>query len=102
MNSGKPTPGAKVVLIPSQEQSRQRKDRFFISEADPAGKFVVQGIPPEPYMAFAFENIDSDVYYDPDFIALIMSRAISIRTGRETENNPLILITRDDLARMVP
>ncbi len=100
-NAATPVPGAEVLLVPVLEQSRQRKDRFFITESDASGKFVFPGAPSEPYLAFAFERLDSDVYYDAEFIAQIMSRATSIAAnGRDAENR-LMLITLDDLARMV-
>ena len=101
-NAGRPIPGAKVVLIPVLEQSRLRKDRFLVSESDASGKFAYQGIPAEPYLAFAFEKVESEVYYDAEFIAQIMSRAAAIPVnGRDAENFPLVLITLDDLARLV-
>src|SRR5262249_49523779 len=101
-NAAKTVPGAQVVLIPVLDQSRQRKDRFFTAETDATGKFAFSSVPTEPYLAFAFEKLDSDVYYDAEFIAQILSRSMPIPVnGRDAESFPLTLITVDDLARMV-
>jgi hypothetical protein len=102
VSAAKPIPGAEVVLVPVLEQSRLRKDRYFTTETDASGKFKFQGAPPEPYVAFAFEKIEADAFYDAEFISQIMARATSIpMNGRDADNYSLMLITLDDLAGMV-
>jgi hypothetical protein len=53
-------------------------------------------------VAFAFEKIEADAFYDAEFISQIMARATSIpMNGRDADNYSLMLITLDDLAGMV-
>jgi hypothetical protein len=50
--------GAEVILVPALETARLRKDRYFMARSDESGRFRVDGIPPGPYAAFAFQKLE--------------------------------------------
>jgi len=95
--------GAKIVLVPTDPISRQRKDRYGFSYSDASGAFVVSGIPPGSYTAFAFEQIEQDIYFDPEFNEQIsrLGTPVEFSYGSSrTLDRPLTVITRDDVARL--
>ena len=63
-----PVPGAAVVLFDELLHARiTRTDKFRVSSTNRAGKFQIKGLPPGDYKVFAWEDLDSDIWLDPDF-----------------------------------
>jgi len=53
--------------------------------ADQNGRFKLQGVPPGPYKLYAWSDIETGVYNDPDFLKRFDARAVPVRiekTGR--------------------
>jgi hypothetical protein len=101
---GKKVASAEVVLVPSDPAARLRRDRYAISYTDTAGAFGVQGLPPGLYNVYAFEALDSDIYFDPDFNLQIspLARPVMLGAGSNRPLDPALrVISRDDLARYV-
>lgn len=65
--------GATVVLIPEPSRREQRY-RYKTATADPAGKFKLAGIAPGDYKVFAWEDLESGAYFDPEFIKPVEER----------------------------
>ena len=62
-----PAKGALVALIP--DATRQSRISLFKTvRTDDNGRYSIQGIAPGDYSLYAFEDIDSGAYLDPDFI----------------------------------
>jgi hypothetical protein len=81
--TGKPAPGAQVVLIPV---STGREDLYKTAWANGQGKFRIEGISPGGYSALAFEDIPPDapfaVAFDPAMTTIRTSgRATMLRIG---------------------
>jgi len=94
--------GAVAVLVPIDPVARLRKDRYGVAFSDASGAFQLQGIPPGAYTAYAFEEIEPDIYFDPEFNAQIapLGRTVMLVTGiNRPLDRPLTMITKDDLAR---
>ena len=66
-------PGATVVLIPEQSRREQRY-RYKTATADQAGKFKLTGIAPGDYKVFAWEELESGAYLDPEFMKPVEER----------------------------
>ncbi len=70
-----PVPGALVLFEPFRQPGNPftfREDRFFVTHADGGGHFEMS-LPVGKYVAFGFEQIPSDLYFDPEFNARIFS-----------------------------
>lgn len=60
-------PAGKVVLIPDGTQ-RGRRDLVKAATLDQYGRFNIQGVTPGPYKLFAFEDVPTGAYFDPEFL----------------------------------
>jgi hypothetical protein len=78
----KPAAGFTVVLIP-ESKFRLRADRYFQTETDQYGRFNFDGIPPGDYKAYAWDDIEPGIWFDPDFVKSIESNGekVTLKTG---------------------
>ena len=75
---GHPAPGATVVSIP--EESRQsRRDLYTQTIADQLGRFRLRGVAPGQYKVFAFDDLEDQSYYDPEFLKQYSSFARDVK-----------------------
>jgi len=81
-----PAKGTLVALIP--DVGRQSRSSLFKAvRTDDAGRYSIQGIAPGTYSLYAFEDIESGAYLDPDFIKPLERSAETVtlrENGRET------------------
>lgn len=92
-----------VVLVPNDPLARLRQDRYGITFTDASGAFELSGISPGSYTAYAFEKIEPDIYFDPEFNAQISSQGtlVNVDSGlNHPLDRALTVITRDDLLRL--
>ena len=75
-SQGEPVADAVVVAAPEE---RLRSGRFLKTVSDQRGRFSLHGIAPGQYSLFAWDDVDGDVYYDPDFLKNYEQQAISLR-----------------------
>jgi Carboxypeptidase regulatory-like domain len=73
-----PAPGATVVAIPDP-MFRKRSERFFSAGADQQGRFQMKGMPPGSYKLFAWEDVEPDAWFDPEFLRPIESRGEPVK-----------------------
>jgi len=100
--SRKPFARAQVVLVPTNPSVRTRKDRYYVSTSDGAGAFQIGGIAPGAYMAYAFQELETGMYYDPEFNAQIASRGVRVNIGSGAGGSiDLTVITTEELARYI-
>jgi Carboxypeptidase regulatory-like domain len=64
---GDPVPNAVVVAVP-EEHLRSRTDQFRKTVSDQSGRFVLRGVVPGSYTLFAWESVDGDDFYNPEFL----------------------------------
>jgi hypothetical protein len=82
-----------VVLIPDGTR-RTRLDLYRTTSTDAMGHFHVEGVPPGDYRVFAWEDVETGAWQDPDFIRLFEDRGRPIRiTENGTSNIELRVIT---------
>jgi hypothetical protein len=84
-----PASGATVVLVPTKV--RRNSSLYRATVADAAGKYRFPGIVPGDYLLFAWEDIETGAWQDPDFLRPVESRGrpVEIRAGE----NPADSIT---------
>jgi hypothetical protein len=81
-----------VVLVPDV-RLRQRSDLYKIVSTDRAGRFRMQGVAPGDYKLFAWEDVETGAWQDPDFMRAYENRGspVQIREGA-SENLQLTVI----------
>ena len=47
---------------------RSRIDHYRKTVADQTGRFSLRGLRPGDYTVFAWENVDGEAYYNPEFL----------------------------------
>jgi len=90
---GRPVAGATVVLAPER---RRRTDLFRNVTTDQYGRFLIESIAPGAYQLFAFDDIESGAWRDPDFLAEWedVAEEIELEEGsREAVELELILVS---------
>lgn len=66
-HKGDAVSNAVVVAVP-EARLRGRVERYRKTVSDQTGRFALRGVPPGDYTLFAWESVDADSYYDPDFL----------------------------------
>jgi hypothetical protein len=62
-----PVPDAVVVAVP-EAHFRSHPDRYRKAVTDQIGRFILRGMPPGDYTLFAWESVDGEAYYNPEFL----------------------------------
>jgi hypothetical protein len=62
-----PIADAVVVAVP-EARLRGHPDRYRKAITDQSGSFTLRGLPPGDYTLFAWESVDGEAYYDPEFL----------------------------------
>ncbi|HEX4999391.1 MAG TPA: carboxypeptidase-like regulatory domain-containing protein [Terriglobia bacterium] len=73
-----------VALVPDLAY-RKRADLFRTAGTDHFGRFQIQGVPPGSYKAFAWQNIERDIWQVPEYLQTIENRGVpvDVREGGE-------------------
>ena len=77
---GEPVANAVVVAVPEQGL-RTRLDRFRKTVSDQRGRFTLRGLATGDYSLFAWESVDGDAYYSPEFLTNSESQAVALRVA---------------------
>jgi hypothetical protein len=64
---GEAIANAVVVAVP-EAHLRARVDRYHKTVTDQSGHFTLRGLPPGDYTLLAWESVDGDAYYSPEFL----------------------------------
>jgi Carboxypeptidase regulatory-like domain len=64
---GEPVANAVIVAVP-ETRLRARVERFRKTVSDQSGRFALHGIQPGEYTLFAWESVDGEAYYNPEFL----------------------------------
>ena len=66
-DDGLPAAGALVVLVPDPPY-RGTPGRYRTGSTDQYGAFMIEGVPPGSFKAFAWDKMDGSEYEDPEFL----------------------------------
>jgi len=83
----KDKPVADVVIVAVPEvRLRNRPDRYRKAVTDQSGHFALRGLPPGDYTLFAWESVDDEAYYNPEFLKSYegAGKALHVSEGERT------------------
>jgi len=86
---GDPVPNAVIVAVP-ESRLRGRVDRYRKTVSDQSGRFTLHGLPPGTYTVFAWESVDGEAYYNPDFLKTSEAQGTPLHVT-EADRKPLQL-----------
>ncbi|MGA8438923.1 MAG: carboxypeptidase-like regulatory domain-containing protein [Candidatus Sulfotelmatobacter sp.] len=78
-----PLADAVVVAVPA-ERFRSRPERYRKALTDQSGRFTLRGLPPGDYTILAWESVDGEAYYNPEFLKSYegQGRPVHLEEGR--------------------
>jgi hypothetical protein len=78
-----PLSNAVVVAVPEQ-RLRGHPERYRKVVTDQSGRFTLRGLPPGDYTIFAWESVDGEAYYNPEFLKSYegQGRPVHLEEGR--------------------
>ncbi len=77
---GDPFVNAIIVAVP-EPRLRSRLDRYRKTVTDQTGHFSLKAFPPGDYTLFAWESVDGEAYYNPDFVRLYEPQGSAVHVG---------------------
>ena len=92
-NTQQPAPQATVALVPQEKERRDRETYYRQTNTDASGRFTFKDLPPGQYKVFAWEDVESGAWVDPDFIKPVEDKGASVtlsESGQETVQVKLI------------
>jgi hypothetical protein len=85
-----PAAGATVVMIPQGKERLDQMSYYKTVTTDQYGRFTLKSIDPGEYKVFAWEDVESGAYMDPDFVKPVENQGSSV-TIRESSRESLQL-----------
>jgi hypothetical protein len=92
-NTQQPAAQATVALVPQEKERRDLETYYRQTNTDASGRFTFKDLPPGQYKAFAWEDVESGAWMDPDFIKPVEDKGASVtlsESGQETVQVKLI------------
>ena len=88
-----PAPGVTVVLIPQERERKDQAQYYKTTTTDAAGAFTFKNLDPGQYKVYAWREVESGAYMDPEFVGPVENRGetLTIREGSQ-ENLQVKLI----------
>ena len=91
---GQAAGNAIVVAVP-ESRLRSRTDRYRTTIADQSGRFSLRGIPPGDYTLFAWESVEGEAYYNPDFLKSYEGQGTALHVGEGERKSVTLAVIPD-------
>jgi hypothetical protein len=78
-----------VALLPDV---RRRTDLYKSTTTDPSGRFRFEGVPPGDYKLFAWVEVESDAWYDSDFMSTYENRGKPVRVAEGSKQEVQVTV----------
>src|SRR5208282_2825817 len=79
-HKGDAVANAVIVAVP-EARLRGRVDRYRKTVSDQSGHFALRGTPPGDYTLFAWESVEGEAYYDPEFLHAYQAQGAALRAA---------------------
>lgn len=88
---------AQVVAVPDPRH-RGYPDRYRQAATDQSGHFTLRGLPPGDYTVFAWDGIEDEAYYNPDFIKQYegQGKALHVNEGEHVSMSTKVVSVAED------
>jgi len=86
-----PLPNRTVVLVPDVRLSH-RSDLYKSASTDASGRFRMHGLTPGDYRLFAWEDIQTGAWEDPDFMRPYEGRGTPVHVNEGTNNDVQVTV----------
>jgi hypothetical protein len=91
-----PATQATVALVPREKDRAGQKAYYFDATVGPDGAFHFKSVPPGDYRLFAWEDVESGAWLDPDFMKPLDAQGFSLTVHKDgQEPADLTLIPAD-------
>ncbi len=79
-SKGSPVENTVVLAVP-EPRLRGRLDHYHKTITDQSGHFSLRGIRPGDYTLFAWESVEGDAYFNPEFLKSYEGQGIALKVG---------------------
>jgi Carboxypeptidase regulatory-like domain len=79
-SKGVPVSNAVIVAVP-EARLRARVERYRKTVSDQSGRFTLHGVAPGDYSVLAWEGVDGEAYYNPDFLKNYEAQGSTLRVA---------------------
>ena len=94
---GDPFANAVVVAVP-EAHLRSRVDHYRKTVSDQTGHFSLRGMHPGDYTMFAWESVEGEAYYNPDFVKTYDGQGVALHITEGERKSQQIPVIADDPA----
>ncbi len=77
---GEPVANAVIVAVP-ETRLRARVERYRKTVSDQSGRFTLHGVEPGDYTVLAWESVEGEAYYNPEFLKSYEGQGSGLRVG---------------------
>ena len=77
---GEPVANAVIVAVPEM-RLRGLMERYRKTVSDQSGRFLLRGVHPGDYTVLAWESVDGEAYYNPEFLKSYEGQGSSLRVN---------------------
>jgi hypothetical protein len=92
-SKGQPTADVVVVAVP-EARLRSRVDRYRKTVTDQSGNFSLHGLRPGDYTVFAWDNVEGEAYYNPEFLKNYEGQGTELRLVEGERKTLQVNLTR--------
>ena len=86
---GEPAAGVQVTVVPNSPSLRRELNKLVTTDA--SGNFTLHGLPPGDYKIFAWEEVETNAWMDPDFRQQFESSSASARVQESAATSSITL-----------
>ena len=79
-SKGEPVANAVIVAVP-EARLRGRVERYRKTVSDQSGRFALHGVAPGDYTVLAWESVDGEAYYNPEFLKTYEGQGSALRVS---------------------